>query len=168
MSSLHPILPIQQHYQQETIMIDDISTPIYSKPHPHPHQHTKSIEVITHQQTGDPTTMDPTLSGGSNILISSEEQTYCTEENRMRQELSSEDIYTLRFSTSVAPVDRLECDSTAVPRQQQSYMYNGSLNRPAFEIISHADVRPTTPIRFEHVKGYYFRILNESQFGILL
>jgi len=61
---------------------------------------------------------------------------------------STEDIYTFRFS-SQQPIEQFDPSG---PIEQHSYLYNGSLNRPAFEIISHADIRPTTPIRFEHVK----------------
>ncbi len=67
---------------------------------------------------------------------------------RMRQELSSEDIYTLKFSQS-APLEPF--DATAPVKQHQSFMYNGGVNRPAFEIVSHADVRPATPVKFENV-----------------
>ena len=69
---------------------------------------------------------------------------------RMRQELSGEDVYTLRFSTTLPiTTDSYYGDSQ---KQHQSYQYNGTLNRPAFEIVSHADVRPATPIKFEEAK----------------
>ena len=69
--------------------------------------------------------------------------------DKMRQELTSEDVYTLRFSTSL-PVE--PAYDPCMPKNQKSYLYDGSLNRPAFEIVSHADVRPATPIKFEEVK----------------
>lgn len=68
--------------------------------------------------------------------------------DRMRQELSSEDIYTLKF-TSNGPIEPFDVNA---PKQHQSYLYNGSMNRPAFEIVSNADVRPTTPVRFEQAR----------------
>lgn len=168
LSSMHPILtetgPISDNFvcHQETIMIDEISAgsrtmtppppPIYANPpgrsalnesslH-HPDQIDKKSRIKLEQQYNSPISAN---------------------ENRMRQELSSEDIYTLRFSTSVALPQQntlsLEgqsnekFDDSAISNQLNSYLYNGCLNRPAFEIISHADVRPATPIKFERVKG---------------
>jgi hypothetical protein len=69
--------------------------------------------------------------------------------DRMKREMSAEDIYTLKFSThgQIEPFDE-----TAMPKHRESYLYNGSVHRPAFEIVSHADERPATPIRFEHTR----------------
>lgn len=70
--------------------------------------------------------------------------------DRMKREMSAEDIYTLKFSTSgqIEP----QYDGTQGTRHHESYLYNGSMHRPAFEIVSHADERPATPIRFEHTR----------------
>ncbi|RMZ94220.1 hypothetical protein BpHYR1_024069 [Brachionus plicatilis] len=54
-----------------------------------------------------------------------------------------EQQYTMRYSTT-APK----------PIEQTTYSYDGSLNRPVFEIMSHADQRPATPIRYETVKEF--------------
>ena len=69
----------------------------------------------------------------------------------MRKELCTEDIYTLRFATTGPPIEPFD---PTTPKEHHSYLYNGSLNRPAFEIISHADVRPATPIKFEQCKEF--------------
>ena len=70
---------------------------------------------------------------------------------KMRKELCTEDIYTLRFATTGPPIEPFD---PTTPKEHHSYLYNGSLNRPAFEIISHADVRPATPIKFEQCKEF--------------
>lgn len=193
-SSLHPILTSmpqasQVVCHQETIMVEDggpaVATttttrtitpppqppaPIYSQPAPR-----STLHVIHHHVSNSDDEMQPPPPPPQNVVTISDELYTNADENRMRQELSSEDIYTLRFSTSVAPLppppppthissareydqgvilDEIVTTTTSNPRQQQNYLYNsGTLNRPAFEIISHADVRPATPITFEHVKG---------------
>lgn len=40
------------------------------------------------------------------------------------------------------------------PTEKSTYSYDGQLKRPVFEIMSHADQRPATPIKFETVKEF--------------
>lgn len=54
-----------------------------------------------------------------------------------------EQQYTMRYSTSASK-----------PIEQTTYSYNGTLNRPVFEIMSHADQRPATPIKYETAKEF--------------
>lgn len=172
LSSLRPILLTGTRVDndkivchQETIMIDEISTeprtitpplaPIYANP-PIRSNMYNCLHPTNEEMMGSMKT--PNLLANSEKLFATES----TNEN-MHQELSSEDIYTLRFSTSVAPLTHTiaernediinESDSLSISKRYQNSIYNHSLNRPAFEIISHADVRPTTPIKFEHAKG---------------
>ena len=139
---MRPIDPKSIHFtdKNETIMVDDAVPPIYDQSQKH-RQTAKqarygSVErLIENDMATTPRRNEKIYTDNYN-------------ERKMRQELSGEDVYTLRFSTTL-PIEPF--DVTA-PKQQQSYMYNGSVNRPAFEIVSHADVRPATPIQFEEAK----------------
>lgn len=158
-------------------MIDEISTgtrtitppppPIYAKPPLRSTFHESCVHLPNQHEN-----MGQNLR--SNLIEDNNTASMTVNQNQIRQELSSEDIYTLRFSTSVAPpalpannnerhheINNQNIDSPILTQQQQSYMYNGCLNRPAFEIISHADLRPATPIKYEKVKGL---ILENIQF----
>lgn len=70
------------------------------------------------------------------------------------KEPQSEEMYTFRFSSN-QPIEQFDPNG---PIEQHSYLYNGSLNRPAFEIISHADIRPTTPVRFEQTRDLSIKV----------
>lgn len=54
-----------------------------------------------------------------------------------------EQQYTMRYSTIAAK-----------PTEKSTYAYDGHLNRPVFEIMSHAHQRPATPIKYETVKEF--------------
>lgn len=156
LDSLRPILTHQkeqhQHHQphiyrthqectqaapvSDTIMIDDVMSTIYSSTQKHKKSSAPGYCGVTNNKP---------------VFIPDKEQ-------QMHRELTTEDVYTLRFSTSSAPYV-VESTKT-LPRHQHSpnpardnYIYGcNSLKRAGFEIISHADVRPATPIKFEQVK----------------
>lgn len=147
-NSLRPILYNQSAHladQNETIMVDDI-TSIYSI-NPLSVNTISRVKKTAARSNGQMQSLEidyMNASDGTNIMTDYGE--------RMRQELSAEDIYTLRF-TSTMPVDSyLDHAPHHYQQQQQQYMYDGSLNRPAFEVVSHADVKPATPVHFEKVK----------------
>jgi len=95
--------------------------------------------------------VDDIMSNYSGINTShSNKKSVLSAAERMRQEMSTEDIYTLKFSQNT-PLEPF--DVNAPVKQHQSFMYNGGLNRPAFEIVSHADVRPVSPVKFETTVG---------------
>jgi hypothetical protein len=145
LSSLRPILlhPTQQDQTDDTIMIDDF-TSIYSTNNQTQQHHQKVHKAKRAKQPY----------GSVELLINPEPCSSRKDDpdeyamDRMRQELTSEDVYTLRFSTSL-PVEPAY-DPTQ--NQHKSYLYDGGVSRPVFEIVSHADVRPATPIQFEEAK----------------
>ncbi|CAF0768374.1 unnamed protein product [Brachionus calyciflorus] len=63
--------------------------------------------------------------------------------NIEKPSLKPDEEYTLRYSTMAPKIT-----------QEHKYAYSGSLNKPVFEIISHADQRPATPIKYETVKEF--------------
>ncbi len=152
MNSLKPILYNQiKQGSNDTIMVDDIMS-IYSTVH----KNKKSLNnKLPNKSASDQNVFDSSI----NLMINSNNPTNLANANemsskrnktvnysdQMHQEMCSEDIYTLRFNanTPIEPFD------DSVPKEQQSYFYNGNLNRPAFEIISHADLRSATPVKFE-------------------
>jgi hypothetical protein len=150
--TIRPIDPKSLHFidasnQVDTFMVDDIKE-IYDPLAANQVAATTQKKSFKLQQQQQQQQQQPY--GSNDRLIDSSQSDY---DNRMRQELSGEDVYTLRFSTTV-PMETLD-DATPSKQQKQhlqSYMYNGSINRPAFEIVSHADVRPATPIKFEETK----------------
>ena len=149
--SIRPIDPKSLHFidapnQNDTFMVDDIKE-IYDP------LAANQVAVTTQKKSFKVQQQQQQPYGSNDRLIDSSQSDY---DNRMRQELSGEDVYTLRFSTTV-PMETFDATTTmTTPSKQQkkhqSYMYNGSINRPAFEIVSHADVRPATPIKFEETK----------------
>ena len=152
-ASIRPVLP--SHQQQnvksldsgletnETLMVDDI-TSIYSVGHlSHQQQQVQRLPKIKKIHHG--TIVTEILPSSETISSKNLANDY---NEKMHQELSSEDIYTLRL-TSTLP---LEGSSGQGGKKYESYMYDGSLNRPAFEIVSHADVKPATPIHFEQTR----------------
>ncbi len=142
----HPILYNQtQPDANETVMIDDVMSSIYSNNH---HKNNATFTVTSNLGTNRHSKSIDSINVASNSEANVNRS--CKLE-KMRQELCTEDIYTLRFASQSGLEPPLQFDSTG-PKEQQSFLYNGSLNRPAFEIISHADVRPATPIQFEQVK----------------
>jgi len=152
MNSLKPILYNQlQQAGNDTIMVDDIMS-IYSTVH----KNKKTINSrLPNKSAADQNVIDSSInviinSNPPKHLLNSDEMSSKRNKtvnypDQMHQEMCSEDIYTLRFNanTPIEPFD------DSVPKEQQSYMYNGNLNRPAFEIISHADLRSATPVKFE-------------------
>jgi hypothetical protein len=165
-NSLKPILNQvpNQPDQNDTIMVDDIMS-IYSSSHQtssklkQKPQNSSSTEMLVstattiEQSASSNNTLQPFSSMTPSMKIIDHNE-------KVKRELANEDVYTLKFSTSpLEPVPHSQSTSNSdsyMPFQKQQknqrYLYNGSINRAAFEIISHADVRPTTPVRYEQVK----------------
>lgn len=147
--TIYQIDPKSLHFiddanQNDTFMVDDIKD-IYD-PLAANQRITTQKKSFKHQPYGS----SDKLIDSSNEKVNNYSSSQSDYDNRMRQELSGEDVYTLRFSTTL-PIESYDSMSRKQP-QHQSYLYNGTINRPAFEVISHADVRPATPIKFEEAK----------------
>jgi len=131
-NSINPIVPYSQTDLNDTIMIDDLV----------------SNYVPDQKQPKKPKTKPPQQ--GSFDMLTDEKTHVNSTITPAKPATTSEDIYTFRFLTN-QPIEVFDPNE---PIEQHSYLYNGSVNQPAFEIISHADIRPATPVRFEHVKDF--------------
>ena len=74
--------------------------------------------------------------------------------------MSTEDIYTLKFASNM-PIEPFD---VSAPKEHHSYLYNGGVNRPAFEIVSHADQRPATPVKYERANDLNRGPYNDAEF----
>ena len=82
------------------------------------------------------------------------------EVKKLKHEMSTEDIYTLKFASNM-PIEPFD---VSAPKEHHSYLYNGGVNRPAFEIVSHADQRPATPVKYERANDLNRGPYNDAEF----
>lgn len=138
--SSRPILinQSQAHDLNDTIMIDDVVSTysITQRPLPKKSSKQKSAEAFD-------------LSLDEKIRIRSNSDSLKQETNIDYHEPHTDELYSFRISSNHPPPEPFDPNA---PIEQYNYTYNGVLNRPAFEIISHADIRPATPIKFEQAR----------------